>query len=226
VVAELGPMTIKSSTKSDPASEVSAGAKTQARSNATEGAGTAGKLQSTKGAGEEASAQELSTTVRVGVDAPNKIKFTNLQPMDRQFIGEETGAVWGTKVKYLSGDCRLKYQVKIKDGKFYDAEGNLFDTSKARSAFGGSGNAIFVMDESGNIYASAVHSIGKFHHSSFLSGKPVASAGEIIVEKGVVKEITRRSGHYKPTAEQLSQFLEKLNNDDIDLSSVNIGAGF
>jgi hypothetical protein len=80
VVAELGPMTIKSSTKSDPASEVSAGAKTQARSNATEGAGTAGKLQSSKGAG-EASAQELSTTVRVGVDAPIK---TNVQ--DRTIV--------------------------------------------------------------------------------------------------------------------------------------------
>jgi hypothetical protein len=146
--------------------------------------------------------------------------------MDRQFIGEETGSVWGTKVKYLSGEERLKYQVQIKDGKLFDAEGNLFDTSKAHSAFGGSGNAIFVMDESGNIYASTVHSIGKFHHSSFLSGQPVASAGEISVAQGVVKEITRRSGHYQPTAEQLNQFLERLDKGGIDLSNASIGAGF
>jgi hypothetical protein len=71
--------------------------------------------------------------------------------MDGQFVGEETGVVWGTKVKYLNAEERLQYQLQIKDGKLLDAEGNLFDTSKAQSAFGGKGNAIFVMDESGNI---------------------------------------------------------------------------
>jgi hypothetical protein len=82
------------------------------------------------------------------------------------------------------------------------------------------------MDENGKIIASKVHSIGKFHHSSFLSGQPVASAGEISVEQGVVREITRRSGHYKPTAEQLNQFLERLNNAGVDLRNVNTGAGY
>ena len=96
-----------------------------------------------------------------------KLKLKNLQQMDRQFVGEETGVVWGTKVKYLNVDERLHYQVQIKDGKLFDAQGNLFDTASAHSAFGGSGNAIFIMDESGNIYASTVHSVGKFHHSSF-----------------------------------------------------------
>jgi hypothetical protein len=160
------------------------------------------------------------------VDEPDKFGFTNLQQMDSQYIGEETGAVWGTKVKYLNVEERLQYQVQINDGKLYDAEGNLFDTSKAHSAFGGSENAIFVMDESGNIYASTVHSIGEFHHSSFLSGQPVASAGESIVEQGTVKGITRRSGHYQPTADQLNQFLERLNKGGIDLSNVEVGAGY
>jgi len=155
-----------------------------------------------------------------------KLKLKNLQQMDHQFVGEETGAVWGTKVKYLNVDERLHYQVQIKDGKLFDAQGNLFDTASAHSAFGGSGNAIFIMDESGNIYASTVHSVGKFHHSSFLSGQPVASAGEIVVEQGIVKEVTRRSGHYQPTAEQLNQFLDRLNKSGIDLSNVNVGAGF
>ena len=61
---------------------------------------------------------------------------------------------------------------------------------------------------------------------SFLSGQPVASAGEIVVEQGIVKEVTRRSGHYQPTAEQLNQFLDRLNKSGIDLSNVNVGAGF
>jgi hypothetical protein len=162
----------------------------------------------------------------VGKRTYRKFKFSNLKPMDRQFVGEETGVVWGTKVKYLNADERLQYQLQIRDGKLFDARGSLFDTSKAHSAFGGSENAIFVMDESGNIYASTVHSVGKFHHSSFLSGQPVASAGEIVVEHGVVKEITRRSGHYQPTTEQLNQFLERLRGGGVDLNNVNVGAGF
>lgn len=153
-------------------------------------------------------------------------KFKNLQPMNPSYVGEETGAVWGTKVKYLNAEERLEYQVQVDNGKMYDSEGELFDTSSASSAFGGDGNAIFVMDESGNIYASSLHAVGKFHHSSFLSGQPVASAGEIVVDKGVIKEITRRSGHYQPTEEQLDQFLHRLDQSGIDLTEVNVGAGF
>jgi hypothetical protein len=158
--------------------------------------------------------------------AQNKFRFSNLQHMDRQFIGEETGAVWGTKVKYLNADERLQYQMHIKDGKLYDAEGNLFDTSDAKTLFEGSGNAIFVMDEFGTIYASKVQEVGLFHHSSFLSGQPIASAGELVVERGVIREITRRSGHYQPTAEQLNQFVEVLNKSGVDINGINVGAGY
>ncbi|VAX04004.1 hypothetical protein MNBD_GAMMA19-1689, partial [hydrothermal vent metagenome] len=92
--------------------------------------------------------------------APNKPKFANLRQMDQQYVGEETGAVWGTKVKYLDDVEKRQYQLHIKNGKIYDAEGKLFDTSDAKSAFGGEGNAIFVMDKYGSIYASVVHSPG------------------------------------------------------------------
>jgi len=153
-------------------------------------------------------------------------EFTNLKQMDKSYIGEETGAIWGTKVKYLDDIERQKYQLNIKDGKLYDAKGNLFDTANAQSAFGGKGNAIFVMDGHGSIYASTVHSPGKFHHSSFLSGQPVASAGEIVVKKGVIKEVTRRSGHYQPTSEQLEQFTHNLKENGVNMKKVNIGAGF
>ncbi|MFZ6876337.1 hypothetical protein ACO0LF_30130, partial [Undibacterium sp. Di27W] len=152
--------------------------------------------------------------------------FTNLKKMLPQYIGEETGAVWGTKVKYLNETERLKYQLDIKDGKLYDSTGSLFDTANAKSAFGGKGNAIFVMDENGAIYASKVQTVGKFHHSSFLSGEPVATAGELIVENGVLKEVTRRSGHYQPTANQLNQFLDKLRGSGVNLNNVKVGAGF
>jgi len=146
--------------------------------------------------------------------------------MDREYVGEETGAVWRTKVVYLDDVERQQYQLHIKNGKLYDAKGNLYDTSDAISEFGGEGNAIFVMDKYGSVYASEVHSLGKFHHSSFLSGQPVASAGEIMVENGTLMAVTRRSGHYQPTAEQLEQFLQNLSGSGVDLSKVNVGAGF
>jgi len=153
-------------------------------------------------------------------------EFANLKQMDREYVGEETGAIWGTKVKYLDRLERQQYQLYIKEGKFYDANGKLFDSSAARSAFGGQGNAIFIMDEYGSIYASTVHSPGKFHHSSFFAGQPVASAGEIVVDNGVLRTVTRRSGHYQPTSEQLDQFLQKLDGNGVNLNKVNVGAGF
>jgi hypothetical protein len=55
------------------------------------------------------------------------------------------------------------------------------------------------MSEDGKIYLSKNYAYGKFHHSSFLSGKPISSGGEICIEKGVIKEVTNDSGHYIPS---------------------------
>jgi len=154
-------------------------------------------------------------------------EFTNLRQMDQRYIGEETGVVWGSKVAYLDETERKEYQLHIKDGKLFDADGDLFDTSNAESIFeGGGGNAIFVMDEYGSIYASKIHFRGKFHHSSFLAGQPVASAGEIVVENGIVKKITRRSGHYQPTLKQSEQFIKKLNDNGVIMDKIEITGGF
>ena len=178
-----------------------------------------GEVENDGGDGYDAGVEDVVPNSNTG-------KYTNLREMDSKYIGEETGAVWGTKVKYLDDTERLQYKLQIKDGKLYDNTGNLFDTAKAQSAFGGKGNAIFVMDEAGSIFASTVHSPGKFHHSSFLSGKPVASAGEIVVNNGVLQNVTRRSGHYRPTADQLDQLLQELSSNSINLSKKNVGAGF
>jgi len=103
----------------------------------------------------------------------------------------------------------------------------LFDTSNAESIFeGGGGNAIFIMDEHGAIYASKIHHRGKFHHSSFLAGQSVASAGEIVAENGVIKKITRRKGHYQPTLSQSEQFLKKLNSKGVNMDKIGITGGF
>ena len=75
---------------------------------------------------------------------------------------------------------------------FADADGNLrsaadgsrFDTSTGATAWSGDGRAIFVMDGSGNLYATLDQRVGHTHHSSLLGGAPVAGAGEIEVRDG------------------------------------------
>ena len=54
------------------------------------------------------------------------------------------------------------------------------------------------MSENGKIYISKYNEFGKFHHSSFLSGEKVAAAGEISINKGIIKVVNNRSGHYMP----------------------------
>lgn len=136
----------------------------------------------------------------------------NLQPMDKaHYAGEEFGTKFGTSVKYLDEIERTAYQVTIHNGRLYSADGSLFDTRRGASVFkGGSGSAIFVMDHKGNLYLSNHQTVGKFHHSSFLAGAPVAAAGEMVVHDGEIKSISRRSGHYKPTVEQLNQCANHL----------------
>jgi uncharacterized protein (UPF0335 family) len=50
----------------------------------------------------------------------------------------------------------------------------------------------------------------------------VASAGELVVDQGVIREITRRSGHYQPTAEQLNQFVDRIDKSGIELSDIKV----
>ncbi len=78
------------------------------------------------------------------------------------------------------------------------------------------------MDANGRIFASKFQAVGEFHHSSFLSGKPVASAGEIEVANGDVIEISNKSGHYKPEQELNKQVLNELNNQGVNTEKIKI----
>lgn len=120
-------------------------------------------------------------------------------------------------VAYLA-ESRGAEQYKVQ----FDQQGGLYDvinlgtgwtpcdpfhTKVHETAFSGDGWAIFVVSPEREIY-SASHIVGKLHHSSFLSGKPVLAAGELVVDHGVIKVITAKSGHYMPTAEDLQRFVQ------------------
>ncbi len=85
--------------------------------------------------------------------------------------------------------------------------GAPFSTRIHKTVFSGEGWAIFVVDLEGNLYAGS-HEEGKFHHSSFLSGRPVQAAGEMVVEDGIPKVVTCKSGHYQPTWAEMKTFVQ------------------
>src|SRR5690606_5578484 len=130
-------------------------------------------------------------------------------PLQRYYEGEHLpgNKQWkwvkpgGSQVKYLNATERARLALTVKDGKFYNADGNLFDTSVGGTEWSGEGRAIYVMDEQGNIFASTKHQLGAFHHSSFLGGKQVAAAGELEVRDGLLVGLSDRSGHYAPARE-------------------------
>ncbi|SUA41894.1 Uncharacterised protein [Nocardia africana] len=128
-----------------------------------------------------------------------------------QYVGEEIpGRRWPTGVWYYDDVGRQQFRLRIHEGRIYDAQGRLFDTRSGVSVWNGQGNAIFVMDEHGNLYASLFQQPGVFHHSSFLAGAPVAGAGELVVINGELQMITDSSGHYRPSHGYTLQVVDRL----------------
>jgi hypothetical protein len=81
---------------------------------------------------------------------------------------------------------------------------------------------IFVLGLDNKLYVNE-HKISRFHHSSFFSGKPVACAGEIKTDaNGKIVEITDKSGHYKPSNNQLLKMLSFLEKQGVNLSEVTL----
>lgn len=149
------------------------------------------------------------------------------QSMSHQYDGEHIpgNQVWVTPpshVAYLDENGRRALRLEVRNGLLYTANGELFDTSAGQTVWSGGGQAIFVMDQHGNLYASLEHSAGRFHHSSFLAGAPVAAAGELVVSRGVVQLLTDSSGHYRPERGHTLQAVEHLRRLGIPLSAAQV----
>lgn len=104
-----------------------------------------------------------------------------------------------------------RYQVVFDSGKSLVEKlgGQPYHTEQHRTDFSGDGWAIFVVSPTGEIY-SASHIVGKLHHSSFLGGRPVMAAGELVVVDGEIRIVTAKSGHYIPSWEDLHRFVQQF----------------
>jgi len=123
-------------------------------------------------------------------------------------------------VKYLLEHQRTKYLVEIKNGKLvYKSSGSLVDTTESKDDK--PAKWIFVVDTKGNLYI-AKKLKGQFHHSSFLSGGPAKAAGNLTIQMGNLIRVSRSSGHYRPTQQDLDRFLGTLEQKGLDISKVAI----
>jgi hypothetical protein len=137
--------------------------------------------------------------------------FINWGVSTRTVVYDHNAAAQGlTKLHYVGGLLCM------------DAAGaHKLDTSNMVTHFSGPGFAIYVMSNTGNIHVSS-HSVGNRHHSSLLAGANTAGAGEIKVEKGRLKWISNKSGHYCPTAAHLMQTLYILQKRAANLAGTRV----
>ena len=80
------------------------------------------------------------------------------------------------------------------------------------------------MDENGDFYASKFPQVGHFHDSHLAGGEPVAAAGEMKVEQGVLILISNKSGHYPPGRTFMEQALDSLSRKGIGSGGVKRGS--
>jgi hypothetical protein len=123
------------------------------------------------------------------------------------------------KVKYLDKTERQNYKMGM-NGQITQ-QGKPFDTGEHVTVEKGKGWAIYVMSPDGFFY-SASHIVGRFHHSSFLSGGAVAGAGEWLVQNGRLVEINGKTGHYTAGSAEMFQVLCELEEQNIPLQGLKM----
>lgn len=114
----------------------------------------------------------------------------------------------GQRVTYCdtASQRRLEAVIQQQSGRLVFREtGEYVNTNDGR-------RWIFVIDEAGRFYVHPKEK-GRFHHSSFLSGRPVLAAGRLHAQHGFVTGVSAHSGHYQTPVRQLVNALGILFGD-------------
>ncbi|CAL9182953.1 unnamed protein product [Musa hybrid cultivar] len=116
-------------------------------------------------------------------------------------------------IKYLGPKQRRAYEVIIKDGKLFYKQSGISVNSVDGTKW------IFVLSTSRTLYVGQKIK-GLFQHSSFLAGGATTAAGRLIAKEGILKRIWPYSGHYLPTEENFKEFINFLQDNNVDLTDV------
>lgn len=130
---------------------------------------------------------------------------------------------------YLSRAQRLEYMLLPRNGSLMKDPYTPGDI-KYYPGSANPGGGIYAMDTYGNLFAkgeNAQDQIGNatfWNHSSFCRGKSVICAGTIAVERGIIRYIDNKSGHYKPTVANLVGAVRTLVANDVNVQHLNVVA--
>lgn len=126
---------------------------------------------------------------------------------------------WLNSTSKGEGEKHITYYTEEQRAAFELKVGSTIKTADDQPL---KGDNIFVMS-AGNIFYGGSKSQGQVnvHHSSFLAGQAVASAGHLITNQGGrLETINLASGHYKPLVSHLAKALVVLQQRGMDLSTV------
>ncbi len=104
---------------------------------------------------------------------------------------------------YLQKKDRLKCELAL-------GPDSLLRRGDSTNPYSTQGTEMYAIDDMQKIYTQPPKKQGEFHHSSFLSGRPVFCAGEIELKQGKITYIDNLSGHYKPTTQHLLDCVQLL----------------
>ncbi|CAK8531976.1 unnamed protein product [Lathyrus sativus] len=133
-------------------------------------------------------------------------KEINLEKCPRAILQRQS-------IKYLGPKEREEYEVLVENGKLVYRHGGKFVDTDERSKW------IFVLSTTRALYVGRKQK-GTFQHSSFLSGAATTAAGRLVARQGVLEAIWPYSGHYHPTEENFREFVNFLEEHNVDLSNV------
>ncbi|MCA9515495.1 MAG: VCBS repeat-containing protein [Myxococcales bacterium] len=130
-------------------------------------------------------------------------------------------------VKMFSARESQQARLRIRPDGTIQQRNRLGIWRKYDSAAGGSlhnpdekGQAAFVMNERGELFATTKQKTGVVHHSSLLAGDAVAGAGMLVVTRGRLRFVSNSSGHYSPSHEMHTQVLRRLQELGVDMRRV------
>ena len=151
-------------------------------------------------------------------------------------------------IKYFKDARALGFRLEISGGKIYQRDMRrpgkfkLMDTTSpeyrdaninpcysdephVRDDSSKDGVTGYAMLSNRQIYAtmhSADPTAGSVFHSAYSAGNEILCSGTLGIKQGVLTYIDNSSGHYKPTAEQLSLCIQSLRTSGVDISNLTV----
>ncbi|KAJ0400677.1 hypothetical protein P43SY_005450 [Pythium insidiosum] len=118
--------------------------------------------------------------------------------------------------EWLDDESIEKFALTIRDGR-------VFHVLSQEIVESGEEGWIFVLRD-GVLYGGQKETkkIPRIHHTSFVAGECVQTAGMMVIKNGVIETIYPHSGHYRPSEHELLVLLRFLVAQGVDMSHVKV----